>query len=119
MTGQTDDFIDKLDQSLISGKIDLRDEPHLSEFDIKAPHLLVLPSYEQYPYYDDIAAISDHLGDNLIGVIGSGNVNFDDKYLITAKVVCEENSLPFLYGFEFSGTEQDVEEVNALLRQYI
>lgn len=117
MTGQTDDFIAKLDQSLIEGKIDVQEGVDLDSLDMDGHYLFVLPSYEQYPYYDDIADICDHLGDRIIGVIGSGNVNFDDKYLITAKVACEENGLKFLYGFEFSGTPTDVEAVNTILRQ--
>ncbi|MED1203545.1 class Ib ribonucleoside-diphosphate reductase assembly flavoprotein NrdI [Heyndrickxia acidicola] len=44
----------------------------------------------------------------LKGFVGSGNLNFDDKYCFNAKELSKIYNKPLLFTFEFSGTNEDV-----------
>jgi len=43
-----------------------------------------------------------------MGIIGSGNKNFGEHYLLAARILSEKLDVPLLYGFEISGTQTDV-----------
>lgn len=46
-----------------------------------------------------------------LGVIGSGNRNFNHQYCLTAKQYAEEFQVPMLADFELRGTNQDVAQI--------
>ena len=46
-----------------------------------------------------------------LGVIGSGNRNFNHQYCLTAKQYAEEFKVPFIADFELRGTTQDVHNI--------
>ena len=52
-----------------------------------------------------------------LGVIGSGNKNFNYQYCLTAKQYAEQFSIPFLADFELRGTTQDIERIYACLKE--
>lgn len=118
ITGQTDDFIAKLNPNLIDKQIELYEGFSLDHLRPGEPHLFILPSYEEYPHFEEALEAVEFLGtENIVGIVGTGNINFDDLYLVTAKRLAEATGLPLLHGFEFSGTSKDVEIVEAILRQ--
>lgn len=45
------------------------------------------------------------------GIVGSGNKNFGEHYLLAARMLSEKLHVPVIYGFELSGTTRDVDEV--------
>lgn len=49
--------------------------------------------------------------DNIIGIIGCGNRNFNDLFAQTAKKIAVTLEVPILYLLEFSGTNEDVKKV--------
>lgn len=49
--------------------------------------------------------------DNILGVIGTGNINFGTMYGNAADVVSDKCKVPVLYKFELSGTDEDVHNV--------
>lgn len=51
------------------------------------------------------------------GIIGTGNRNFADLYIFTAKEVSAKHQIPILYDFEFSGTPEDVAKVEEIAGQ--
>lgn len=48
---------------------------------------------------------------NLLGVIGSGNINFFEDYAKAANIISKKTNVPLLYKFELAGTTDDVENV--------
>ncbi|UQS87176.1 class Ib ribonucleoside-diphosphate reductase assembly flavoprotein NrdI [Nicoliella spurrieriana] len=46
-----------------------------------------------------------------LGVIGSGNKNFNEQYCLTAKRYARDYGVPFLDNYELRGTSKDVERV--------
>ena len=46
-----------------------------------------------------------------LGVIGSGNRNFNHQYCLTAKQYAEEFKVPFIADFELRGTTQDFQNI--------
>lgn len=84
---------------------------------IDRPFLLVVPSYEDNPFYDILADVldADEGVGNCKGIIGTGNKNFNDLYLVTAKELSREYDLPIVADVEFFGTESDRERVNDVI----
>lgn len=111
-TGQTAKFVHKL--GLANRKINPADP----FFTLKEPFILLTPTYDE----ETTSVINDFLeyGDNLkycLGVIGSGNRNFAQKFIYTAKDICLDYSLPLLYAYEFNGTPQDVKKVKEIVER--
>jgi protein involved in ribonucleotide reduction len=42
------------------------------------------------------------------GVIAAGNTNFGEKYCIAGDIIAAKCHVPYLYGFELMGTNEDV-----------
>lgn len=56
---------------------------------------------------------------NCIGVIGSGNKNFNNQYCLTAKQYSQEFKVPFLADFELRGNNKDIERIGNLIKGII
>lgn len=89
---------------------------------MEEPYVLVVPTYEP----EIIMPVLDFLeaGDNrkfLAGVSGSGNRNFAELFVFSAREIAKKYGVPLIYAFEFSGTKEDVdnfeEEVRRLERK--
>ncbi|KIS03385.1 class Ib ribonucleoside-diphosphate reductase assembly flavoprotein NrdI [Paucilactobacillus wasatchensis] len=53
-----------------------------------------------------------------IGVIGSGNRNFNEQYCLTAKRYAQQFNAPFIADFELRGTSRDIEDIyNIVVKQ--
>ncbi|MGK0551407.1 class Ib ribonucleoside-diphosphate reductase assembly flavoprotein NrdI [Enterococcus faecalis] len=50
-----------------------------------------------------------------LGVVGSGNKNFNHQYCLTAKQYAKQFGFPFLADYELRGTTADVERIYSLL----
>ncbi|WP_061841212.1 class Ib ribonucleoside-diphosphate reductase assembly flavoprotein NrdI [Tetragenococcus halophilus] len=50
-----------------------------------------------------------------LGVIGSGNKNFNDQYCLTAKQYAEQFDILFLADFELRGTNDEIQNIYHLL----
>ncbi|MDD7693201.1 MAG: class Ib ribonucleoside-diphosphate reductase assembly flavoprotein NrdI [Limosilactobacillus sp.] len=58
-------------------------------------------------------------GDNAqycVGVVGSGNRNFNEQYCLTARKYAKQFNAPFLADYELRGTSRDAEHIYAILR---
>lgn len=51
-----------------------------------------------------------------LGIVGSGNRNFNEQYCLTAKQYAEQFNVPFIADFELRGTEKDVERIYTALK---
>lgn len=54
---------------------------------------------------------------NCIGIVGTGNKNFDWQYIWTAKHYCKEFNLPLLYDFEMAGMSRDVDNLIEIIHE--
>lgn len=104
VTGQTKRFVKKLS---------LRDtyeiDPIDPEIEVGEPFVLIVPTYEKgitEPVTDFLYYGSNQ--EQLQGVAGTGNRNFAQLFVFTAKDISKEFNVPLLYTFEFNGTTKDV-----------
>ncbi|MCT2870261.1 class Ib ribonucleoside-diphosphate reductase assembly flavoprotein NrdI [Limosilactobacillus fermentum] len=54
--------------------------------------------------------------DNLIGVVGSGNKNFNEQYCLTARMYAKAFAASFIADYELRGTNEDLEVVYRRLK---
>lgn len=109
ITGQTRRFIRKT--SLDSFEI----SPTNPFVAMEVPYLLVVPSYEieaTEPINDFIETGRNR--DLCQGIIGGGNRNFSQLFCYTAKDLAVEYGIPYIYEFEFQGTQDDVLKVREI-----
>ncbi|MEJ6347730.1 MULTISPECIES: class Ib ribonucleoside-diphosphate reductase assembly flavoprotein NrdI [Holzapfeliella] len=113
LTGQTRRFMKKLD--LPSYEISDEDPFH----EMNEPFILIVPSYE-LELVESILEFLDYgsNAENLVGVAGGGNKNFNHLYLHTAKKISEHYDVPIIFDFEFNGTNKDVEEFKKVVKEY-
>lgn len=52
-----------------------------------------------------------HNADKCIGIVGSGNRNFNEQYCLTARKYAKQFNAPFLADYELRGTSQDIEVI--------
>lgn len=76
--------------------------------------VLIAPTYEEY-MLDDMFDFMEDNHEKCIGIIGSGNYNFADLYIFTAKDLSEKYNIPILLDFENSGNKKDIEKVKDLI----
>ncbi|MEI5993348.1 class Ib ribonucleoside-diphosphate reductase assembly flavoprotein NrdI [Candidatus Enterococcus mansonii] len=112
VTGQTRRFIKKLD--LAAYEI----EPANPFFEINEPFVLIVPTYDQ----EITEVVNDFLDyksnrEHLQGVAGGGNRNFAELFVYTAKDIARDYSVPMLFAFEFSGTDEDVESFKKVVNE--
>lgn len=73
-------------------------------------YILIMPSYDD-EITDIISDFIDHKENlkYLIGVVGSGNINFGkDGYCFNAVEISKKYNKPLIFRFEFTGTNKDV-----------
>lgn len=115
VTGQTRRFINKL--NLPASQI-LELTPFNADDSIHEPFVLIVPTYDKAM----VAPVFEFL-DNpanqpfFKGVAGSGNRNFAELFIFTAKDIAKAYHVPLLYGFEFSGTSSDVENFQKVVKK--
>lgn len=50
-----------------------------------------------------------------LGIVGSGNKNFNNQYCLTAKQYSQEFGFPVLYNFELRGLDIDIHKVSSII----
>lgn len=112
VTGQTKRFAAKL-ASYETLEID-----PTAELVMKEPYVLVVPTYEAEfitPVFDFLETGENHKF--LVGVSGSGNRNFAELFVFSAKEIAKKYGVPLIYAFEFSGTKEDVDNFEEGVRE--
>lgn len=54
-----------------------------------------------------------------VGVIGSGNKNFNEQYCLTARKYANKFNAPFLADYELRGTDRDVQKIYETIRDKV
>ena len=104
--------------------------PLHGRIEVNEPFVLVLPTYgggRATPDINDggyvpkqvIAFLNNEHNRSLIrGVIAAGNTNFGEAYCIAGDIIAAKCRVPYLYGFELMGTNEDVTRVREGLRTF-
>lgn len=110
-TGNTKRFVDKINgyESIELSPID----PFIA---LNKPYILVIPSYEPNVLPEIYETLVDFFEINgnvelCVGTFAGGNLNFNDKFGITAKWVKKKYNIPIIRMFEFQGGNRDVAEL--------
>ena len=111
VTGQTRRFIKKTN---LTDTYEVDDsDPY---YNMGRNFVLIVPAYDD----NMMGSVVDFLdyGTNpryFQGVIGTGNRNFNELFVHTAKKISKKYNVPLLYAFEFNGTLKDVEKVEEVV----
>lgn len=134
LTGNTTNFLEKLQPYLATQHqieaelINVKDLEH-ETFPVDRPFVSFLPTYlEGGNGVDngDVEILTNPLGDfliahhnyqNCLGIVGSGNRNFNHQFCLTAKQYSQRFNFPVLDEFELRGTPADVQRIGDKLAQ--
>ncbi|RFE01394.1 class Ib ribonucleoside-diphosphate reductase assembly flavoprotein NrdI [Streptococcus parauberis] len=128
LSGNTLSFVKRLSTYLAesyqitANPINIKDQNHQT-FPVEQPFVAILPTYlEGGNGLDsgDVEILTTPLGDFIaahdnykqcFGVIGSGNLNFNNQYCLTAKQYSKRFGFPMIGDFEMRGTISDIERL--------
>ncbi|MBO4107072.1 class Ib ribonucleoside-diphosphate reductase assembly flavoprotein NrdI [Streptococcus suis] len=131
LSGNTESFVKRL-RGFFQFQTDWQVEPvHVKDlvkqdipfYQLDAPFVAFLPTYlEGGNGVDngDVEILTNPLGDFIafgdnselcLGVVGSGNRNFNNQYCLTAKQYAERFGFPVIDNFELRGMQNDVERI--------
>ena len=110
-TGNTKRFVDK-----ISGYESIELSPIDPFITLNEPYILVIPSYEPNVLPEIYETLVDffEINDNVVlcaGTFSGGNLNFNDKFGVTARWIKKKYNIPIIHMFEFQGGNRDVAEL--------
>lgn len=131
LSGNTDNFVRRLSKhledwhNLTVDIIHVKDlvKENIPFYNIQGKFVAFLPTYlEGGNGIDngDVEILTNPLGDfiafgnntsNCLGIVGSGNKNFNNQYCLTAKQYSKRFGFPVLDNYELRGTPQDVERI--------
>lgn len=114
LTGQTRRFIQKLNEPAYEIL------PGTSPKHMEVPYLLIVPTYDLEALTPVIEFLKE--GQNqmyLKAVAGSGNRNFGPDFVHSPKAIAQKMNVPFVFAFEFNGTEQDVHVFQQVLNEFV
>lgn len=117
-SGNTKRFVDKLNVN--STRIPIKQDES-SPLLMQTAYILVVPTYgggsEKSAIPKQVRAFLNVPSnrDNLIGVIGMGNINFGEHYCKAADLISAKTGVPVLGRVEIFGTEDDVNTINERL----
>lgn len=114
-TENTKMFVEKL--SFPSLRIPLR--PTEAPLSVDKPYILFVPTYGAGsgdaaipPQVKKFLNASEHRR-LCVGIVGSGNLNFGEKYAAAADVLSQKLQVPVLARFELRGTQTDLETIGS------
>ncbi|AEF25947.1 class Ib ribonucleoside-diphosphate reductase assembly flavoprotein NrdI [Streptococcus parauberis] len=128
LSGNTLSFVKRLstylaeNYQITANPINIKDQNHQT-FPVEQPFVAILPTYlEGGNGLDsgDVEILTTPLGDFIaahdnykqcFGVIGSGNLNFNNQYCLTAKQYSKRFGFPMIGDFEMRGTISDIERL--------
>lgn len=118
VTEYTHRFVNKLDPQAYKFRIPIKKQEN--EQLLERPYLLIVPTYKNSTQRAVPPQVVRFLNqkvnrDNLVGIVGAGNTNFNKDYCLAAYVIAHKTGKPVLHTFELLGNVEDVNLVNHLL----
>lgn len=81
--------------------------------------VLVIPTYGVHAVPNQvIKALNKDARKNVIGVIGTGNINFGKNYCLSGTVLSAKLQVPLLYRVELAGTPWDIEQIENIFESF-
>ena len=132
LSGNTQSFVKRLSSHLLFQvpsldiqEVNIKDLVKEGQpfFDMDTPFVAFLPTYlEGGNGLDsgDVEILTTDLGDFIayggnrdkcLGIVGSGNKNFNNQYILSAKQYSQRFGFPLLDDFELRGLQDDIERV--------
>ena len=92
-----------------------------SQLDTTNPYILLTPSYgnarnEHVPHQVKKFLTNPVNRQHIVGVIGTGNLNFGAEYAAAATMISRKLNTPVLQKLELSGTHKDIHTTQKLLQ---
>lgn len=128
LSGNTQSFVKRLsdylsfNHGITPRQINIKELNHQT-FEVTSPFVALLPTYLEGGNgidHGDVEILTNPLGDFIaahdnykrcMGIIGSGNKNFNHQYILTAKQYSQRFGFPLLGDFELRGMPDDVERL--------
>lgn len=94
------------------------------EIHVNKPYVLITPTYGGGEFKNAVPKqVKKFLNDpdnrkNIRGVIASGNANFGEAFCAAGDIISRKCNVPFMYYFELSGTQTDVDKVRNGLQEF-
>lgn len=132
LSGNTQSFVKRLSEYLAKNhgittrQINIKELNH-ETFPVSEPFIALLPTYLEGGNginHGNVEILTNPLGDfiaahdnykNCMGIIGSGNKNFNNQYILTAKQYSQRFKFPLLGDFELRGTIADIERLATVI----
>lgn len=132
LSGNTLSFVKRLSlyleekQGIHTNPINIKNLKH-ETFPVKDDFVAILPTYLEGGNGIDsgeVEILTNPLGDfiaahdnykHCMGIIGSGNKNFNNQYCLTAKQYAKRFGFPMLGDFELRGTNDDIERLAKII----
>ncbi|MFA1312331.1 class Ib ribonucleoside-diphosphate reductase assembly flavoprotein NrdI [Streptococcus dysgalactiae] len=132
LSGNTLSFVKRLSlyleekQGIHTNPINIKNLKH-ETFPVKDDFVAILPTYLEGGNGIDsgeVEILTNPLGDfiaahdnykHCMGIIGSGNKNFNNQYCLTAKQYAKRFGFPMLGDFELRGTQDDIERLAKII----
>lgn len=134
LSGNTSSFVTRLSESLELDHqvIDIKQKIKENAVeDLEYPTVVFLPTYLEggngvdngyqeiitTPLREFLRSNGNH--EKVLGIVGSGNKNFNNQYILTAKQYAEEFGFPLLGDFELRGTTADLERIRTIIHELV
>lgn len=132
LSGNTLSFVKRLSlyleekQGIHTNPINIKNLKH-ETFPVEDDFVAILPTYLEGGNGIDsgeVEILTNPLGDfiaahdnykHCMGIIGSGNKNFNNQYCLTAKQYAKRFGFPMLGDFELRGTNDDIERLAKII----
>lgn len=104
-TGQTGKFIEKLKEKIVIDTYAIHENTDLL---IGKKYILITPTYRFGEVPDQVVEFLKDNGQNLIGVISSGNKNWGMNFAKAGDLISSALQVPLIHKYELAGTEADI-----------
>lgn len=93
-------------------------DDNIYSFDSTDSFVLIAPTYDDF-MLEDLQDFMEDNHDKCVGIIGSGNYNFADLYIFTAKDFSKKYNIPIIYDFENRGNKKDIKKFKEIIEGMI
>lgn len=104
-TGQTEKFIEKLQEKININTYAIHENTDLT---ISSKYILITPTYKFGEVPERVIEFLKDNGQNLIGVISSGNKNWGMNFAKAGDLISSALQVPLIHKYELAGTEADI-----------
>ncbi|ATZ18225.1 class Ib ribonucleoside-diphosphate reductase assembly flavoprotein NrdI [Mesoplasma melaleucae] len=96
------------------------------DLDVDSDYVLITPTYSGGGEFTSgavpkqvIKFLNNEKNRNFCrGVIASGNTNFGNTFAMAGPILSKKLNVPLLYQFELLGTQEDVNKINEILKDF-